>query len=256
MPIHLGSDEQRPSGRPAPQRQATRLVWADRAGGGSDAGTCGTAAKLEGGEPVDRRGEQFTTNWGTEISGRVTITAVTASEPAKEISIMIVPPAPGDQAAQLYRKMAGTPPTPAHSPSRIAGSRNRACWARGDGSELPPHPRRGRIGVAAMGSGWPRALDEAISYAKERLALREPISKFQTIQRKIADLCADRGGRRHRRWPRWRRTWLLVHADRGPGEAHHRRPCGACDRGGGTDPCGDGYIEEYPVRRFYRDAKT
>ena len=47
----------------------------------------------------------------------------------------------------------------------------------------------GRIGVAAMGVGLAQgALDEAIAYAKERRAFGQPISKFQAIQAKIADL--------------------------------------------------------------------
>ena len=53
----------------------------------------------------------------------------------------------------------------------------------------------GRIGVAAMGVGLAQgALDEAIAYAKERQAFGQPISKFQAIQAKIADIsAADRG---------------------------------------------------------------
>ena len=50
----------------------------------------------------------------------------------------------------------------------------------------------GRIGVAAMGVGLAQgALDEAISYAKERRAFGQPISKFQAIQAKIADISAQ-----------------------------------------------------------------
>ena len=50
----------------------------------------------------------------------------------------------------------------------------------------------GRIGVAAMGVGLAQgALDEAIAYAKERQAFGQPISKFQAIQAKIADLSAQ-----------------------------------------------------------------
>src|SRR6185295_9321802 len=50
----------------------------------------------------------------------------------------------------------------------------------------------GRIGVSAMGVGLAQgALDEAIAYAKERRAFGQPISKFQAIQAKIADLSAQ-----------------------------------------------------------------
>src|SRR3954451_21905048 len=50
----------------------------------------------------------------------------------------------------------------------------------------------GRIGVAAMGVGLAQgALDEALSYAKERKAFGQSISKFQAIQAKLADMSTE-----------------------------------------------------------------
>ena len=50
----------------------------------------------------------------------------------------------------------------------------------------------GRIGVAAMGVGLAQgALDEALAYAKERKAFGQPISKFQAIQAKLADMATE-----------------------------------------------------------------
>ena len=50
----------------------------------------------------------------------------------------------------------------------------------------------GRIGVAAMGVGLAQgALDEALAYAKERRAFGKPISKFQAIQAKLADMSTE-----------------------------------------------------------------
>src|SRR5213079_579542 len=50
----------------------------------------------------------------------------------------------------------------------------------------------GRIGVAAMGVGLAQgALDEALAYAKELRAFVQPISKFQAIQIKLADLSVE-----------------------------------------------------------------
>src|SRR5205085_10306078 len=50
----------------------------------------------------------------------------------------------------------------------------------------------GRIGVAAMGVGLAQgALDQAIAYAKERRAFGQPISKFQAIQAKLADMSSE-----------------------------------------------------------------
>jgi short/branched chain acyl-CoA dehydrogenase len=116
----------------------------------------------------------------------------------------------------------------------------------------------GRIGVAAMGVGLAQgALDQALAYAKERRAFGQPISKFQTIQAKLADLSAEIEA-----------TRLLVHkaaylkdADRNftltaaqaklkSGRLAVRAADEAVQIHGGY-----GYIEEYPVCRFYRDAK-
>ena len=50
----------------------------------------------------------------------------------------------------------------------------------------------GRIGVAAMGVGLAQgALDEALAYARERQAFGQPISRFQAIQSKLADLSTE-----------------------------------------------------------------
>src|SRR5207248_10424720 len=50
----------------------------------------------------------------------------------------------------------------------------------------------GRIGVSAMGVGLAQgALDEALAYAKERQAFGQPISKFQAIQLKLADMSTE-----------------------------------------------------------------
>ena len=117
----------------------------------------------------------------------------------------------------------------------------------------------GRIGVAAMGVGLAQgALDEAIAYAKERRAFGQPISKFQAIQAKIADIsAADRGGaparptgRRSRRTAGENFTLTAAQAKLITGRLAVRATEEAVQIHGGY-----GYIEEYPVCRFYRDAK-
>ena len=116
----------------------------------------------------------------------------------------------------------------------------------------------GRIGVAAMAVGLAQgALDEAISYAKERRAFGKPIASFQAIQAKIADLSAQIEAARLLTYR------AALEKDRGEsftltaaqaklitGRLAVRATEEAVQIHGGY-----GYIEEYPVCRFYRDAK-
>src|SRR6201994_4074420 len=73
---------------------------------GSDAGNTRTRARLDGGEWVIDGAKQFITNAGTEISGVVAITAVTANgDGPKEISNLIVPNGTlGYEQGEPYRK--------------------------------------------------------------------------------------------------------------------------------------------------------
>src|SRR5436190_4115745 len=75
-------------------------------GGGSDAGATRTTARLEGGEWIINGSKAFITNSGTDITGLVTITAVTGEQgDRKEISSIIVPSGtPGFEIGKHYRK--------------------------------------------------------------------------------------------------------------------------------------------------------
>ena len=116
----------------------------------------------------------------------------------------------------------------------------------------------GRIGVAAMGVGLAQgALDQALAYARERRAFGRPIAKFQAIQAKLADMATEIEA-----------TRLLVHKaallkDAGrnftlvaaQAKLKSGRLAVRCSEEAVQIHGGYGYIEEYPVCRFYRDAK-
>ena len=225
---------------------------------GSDAGNVKTRATLDGGEWVIEGAKQFITNAGTEISGHVAITARTGDD---EISNLIVERGtPGYEQGEPYRKMgwnaSDTRPL-TFTDCRVPESN--LLGPRGAGFKQFLHILDiGRIGVAAMGVGLAQgALDEALAYAKERRAFGKPISKYQTTQAKLADLSAQIEAARLLTY----RAAMLKDAGENftltaaqakliTGRLAVRATEEAVQIHGGY-----GYIEEYPVCRFYRDAK-
>ena len=234
---------------------------------GSDAGNTRTRARLEGegsgsGEWVIDGAKQFITNAGTDISGVVCITAVTGdADGAKEISNLIVPNgAPGYEQGQPYRKMGwNASDTRPLTFTECRVPEQNLLGPRGQGFKQFLHILDiGRIGVAAMGVGLAQgALDEALAYAKERKAFGKPISKFQAIQAKLADMSTEIEAAR-----------LLVYKAALEKDAGRNftltaaqaklktgRLAVKCSEEAVQIHGGYGFIEEYPVCRFYRDAK-
>jgi short/branched chain acyl-CoA dehydrogenase len=259
-PIYAyGSDEQKDEWLP-------RLCSGERLGAfgltepeaGSDAGNTRTRANRENGHWVINGAKQFITNAGTDITGCVTITARTGDD---EISNLLVPNGtPGYEIGEPYRKMgwnaSDTRPlsfedcrVPEENLVGVPGQGFRQFLETLDG---------GRIGVAAMGVGLAQgALDEALAYAKERIAFGRPISKHQTIQAKLADLSTEIEAARLLTYR------AAIEKDLGRSfsltAAQAKLKTGRLAVKASEEAVqihgGYGYIEEYPVCRFYRDAK-
>jgi alkylation response protein AidB-like acyl-CoA dehydrogenase len=259
-PIYaFGTDEQKE--RFLPELCAGRKLWSfglTEPEAGSDAGNTRTTAKLEDGDWVINGAKQFITNAGTDISGGVTITARTGEG---EISNIIVPQdTPGYDVGEAYRKMgwnaSDTRPL-SFDDARVP--EENLLGPRGMGfRQFLQTLDGGRIGVAAMSVGLAQgALDEALAYAKERRAFGQPISKFQAIQAKLADMSTEIEAAR---MLTYKAAWLkdqgrtftltAAHAKLKSGRLAVRATEEAVQIHGGY-----GFIEEYPVCRFYRDAK-
>ena len=132
---------------------------------------------------------------------------------------------------------------------------------KGDGFVIAMHTLDGgRVGIASQAVGIAQAaLDAAASYAKERVQFNQPIAKFQAIQWMIADMATEIEAARlmtyraaqligtgnRRKYSRYAAMAKLFAS-----ETSHRVTHKAIQIFGGY-----GFIKDYPVERFYRDAR-
>ncbi|MEO6713218.1 MAG: acyl-CoA dehydrogenase family protein [Mycobacteriales bacterium] len=236
-------------------------------GGGSDAGATKTTARRDGDEWVINGTKVFITNSGTDITSLVTVTAVTGESTEangrvkKEISSFLVPvPCDGFRVAPAYSKV-GWHASDTHEivfdDVRVPAENLLGELGRGYANFLSILDE-GRIAIAALAVGLAQGcVDESVKYAKQREAFGQPIGQFQAIAFKIADMELRA------------RTARLAYYDAAAkmlaGQPFKKEAaiaklysseCAMANAREATQVHGGyGFINDFPVARFYRDAK-
>jgi short-chain 2-methylacyl-CoA dehydrogenase len=263
-PIYnFGSEEQKMRYLP-PLARGERL-WAfglTEPQAGSDAGATKTTASLKDGKWVINGTKTFITNAGTEITGGVTITAVTGSANGRsEISNIIVPQdTPGYSRAKPYKKMGWrASDTRELSFQNAEVPEENLLGERGRGfKQFLDTLDGGRISVGALSVGLAQACyDAAARYAKERRQFGQPIAKFQAVQFQLVDMAVEielaRNAVLKAAWLKDQgRDFALAAAmaKLNSGEVSRRCANAAVQIHGGY-----GFMDEYPVSRYWRDCK-
>jgi short-chain 2-methylacyl-CoA dehydrogenase len=265
--LTFGSDEQKQTWLPDLVSGRTLAGFGlTEPGSGSDAGATRTKAELVGGEWVINGSKQFITNAGSEITSVVSVTARTGGGGERpEISSILVPAGtPGFTAEPAYHKL-GWHASDTHPLSfedvrvpeaNLLGERGRGF------AQFLAILDDGRVAIAALAVGCIQAcLDMSLQYAGERQTFGVPIGRKQGLAFQIADLEVMLQSAR-----------LLVYKAAAMKDAgapvkdfkqvasiaklHATESAVTATRIATQVFGGYGFMEEYPVTRFYRDAKV
>ena len=255
-----------------PDLLAGKTLWAfglTEPEAGSDAGNTKTRAELKNGEWIVNGSKQFITNCGTKISAGVTVTAVTGKPNGSargEISTIMIPNGtPGYHVLESYRKL-GWHSSDTHPLSfeDCHVPEENLLGGRGGGFRQFLHTLMGgRIAIAALSVGLAQAcLDASLAYAKERKTFGRAINQHQAIQFKLADMAMET---ELARTMVYRAAVAYMHdgqetsddvrklaamAKLYASETSKRAADQAVQIHGGY-----GFMEDYPVARYYRDVK-
>jgi short-chain 2-methylacyl-CoA dehydrogenase len=264
MPIYrFGSEQQRQRWLPPLARgEQLGAFGLTEPGGGSDAGALRTRARLDGDEWVIDGTKAFITNAGVPRSGLVTVTAVTGERAGKrEISSIVVPTGTaGYRVGRRYSKIgwhASDTRELVFEACRVPAEN--LLGERGAGlANFLRTLEEGRVAIAALGTGLCQGcVDECVKYARERRAFGQPIASFQAIAFKIADMEL----RAHTARLAWQRAASKLMAGEPFGKEaaiaklYASEAAVTCAREAVQVHGGYGYVNEFPVARFYRDAK-
>jgi short-chain 2-methylacyl-CoA dehydrogenase len=268
MPIYrFGSAEQKAAWLPKlATGEALAAFGLTEPGFGSDAGGAQTRAVFdeETGEWVINGTKAFITNSGTDITSVIAVAAVTGmtSDGRKEISTFLVPSGTAGLTVQPGYSKVGWCASDTHELTldnvRVpAGS---LLGERGRGfAQFLRTLDEGRVAIAALATGLAQGcIDESLRYAAVREAFGRPVGEFQAIQFKIADM--------EMRAHTARLAWHDAAARLVRGEDFKRQAaiaklyaseCAVANAREATQIHGGyGFMNEFPVARFWRDAKV
>ncbi|MCM0677697.1 acyl-CoA dehydrogenase family protein [Micromonospora phytophila] len=267
MPIYrFGTDEQKARWLPKLlSGEALAGFGLTEPGFGSDAGGTQTRAVLDEAtnEWVINGSKAFITNSGTDITALVTVTAVTGTKPdgSKELSTIIVPSGtPGFTVAPGYSKVGWTA-SDTHEltfddcrvpAANLLGERGRGF------AQFLRILDEGRIAIAALAVGLAQGcVDESVKYARERQAFGQPIGNYQAIQFKIADMELKAHTARLAYYDAAARMLAGEPFKRQAAIAKLHASTIAVDNAREATQIhgGYGFMNEYPVARFWRDSK-
>ena len=240
---------------------------------GSDAGATRTRAELVGGSWVVNGAKQFITNSGTAITSLVTVTARTGTlaDGRPEISAIIVPAdTPGLVVEPAYRKL-GWHSSDTHALTFVdcRVPAENLLGARGRGyAQFLSTLDDGRVAIAALAVGLIQAcLGACLSYATQRYTGGGPIGRKQGVAFQIADLEVMLQAARGLTYrAAAMKDAILAGRSGAPSAAQFKRAAAVAKLYSSESAVtatriatqvfgGYGFMEEYPVARFYRDAK-
>lgn len=227
---------------------------------GSDAAAMNTTAVLDGEEWVINGTKMWISNGGAAEITVVFATTDKSQGHRSTVAIVVPKDAPGQSSNKIKHKMGQR----ASLTSELVFENVRVPKANilggvGDGFKIAMKTLdKTRIPVAAGSVGVARrALDESVKYAKERAAFGKPISQYQAIQFKLAEMAM---GIETGRLMAWRAAWL---SDRGQPHSTEaaiaKAYCSEMAFSAATEAIqvhgGYGYVGEYPVEKLLRDVK-
>ncbi len=248
-----------------PQLCTGQALWAfglTEPDAGSDSRGTRTRARVENGEWVITGSKIFITNGASDISAGATVQAVTGEVDGKKefTTIIVEKDTPGFTRRAMHGKMMWR----ASDTAELFFDECRVPYENvlgkvGDGSRIMLSTLdNGRLSIAAMGLGCAQgAFEMALAYAQERKQFGQPISKFQAISFKLADMATKI---ELARTLLYKACWLKDnHLPFAKEAAMSKLYCSEIAKEV-TDEAvqvhgGYGLMKDYPIERFYRDQR-